>query len=254
MNQFDHKSLCLIAQQTKIRQESLSETLGLHRRDLLFSEDYSKILFTIYNDVTIKDVLANINYLFLLRNNFRSKIIVCYGHGNSDFEFIYKLFSNLYNKIFLVKRYLKLQELIEREEITKFIYNKSYYLFKENATKPLIGSVHVDYDSMIRMRGIVISSSTKANCISAKDDILAAKYIKQLNLNDSVVINNNDSVKDNLGIVLGSTNYINIHNNSVMDHLVPFLGQKILAYQTSMYDNELFVNSSSILNSRVKRI
>jgi hypothetical protein len=248
----DRQILNMVGHRTKAALETMSETICLHQRGFLFSQDFSRIMVPIFNDFSIKDIIENINLLSYLYSKYNSEIYLVIDKRNKiKLNYVYYLFDHLVVKIIEIKRYVALLDLLKSLNITKIVYNKSsqsyddfnYYLdlslsapIEMNLNK-IIDGVNITYTGNSTISYQPNNSTLNVNVSKLFNG--EVQFIKLSATND---------ILTNLRIVLSTDAYLFNGKMDVLDYLIPFSGMKIISNNTNFYSQPIFVHSSSISN------
>jgi hypothetical protein len=254
----DQLVLKTIAQRTKLVPETISESFSLYRRDLLFSVDYRTIVITIFNDVTIKDAINNVNFLFYVKEKYGSKVILILDK-RSKFKEIYYVFGNLVDKIYECKRYIELHNICLKEKASKLMYNKALAAYEDIDYYTNDKYILADYTTINSAKKQEYPNTSSILSIrSTKDfnnDIKAVvNKIKDIKLSEMSHLDKNEPFLRNLNILINTNYYINIGNSDIMDYIAPFLGIKILALNTGLYKDPIFKCSASVYFNVIQNI
>lgn len=241
---YEFNTLQRIALNTRNKIETLSETICLYRRDLLDSCNYSVICVPIYSDVTIKNVIQNINLISYLKEKYKSKIIVCLNKRNK-YSKIYDMFSDIYDGTYDCPRYYDISNCIEELRVTKIIYNDSIDLIDDFRAY----DVNISVDMKVYRENFDPNQADDFFCVSRSKDsnVKIPKSDRFLEISQEIT-------QENIRYIINSKGYINVSNNSDIDCIVPFFGGKIFTYKTKMYENNLFKNSLSVAVDFVENI
>lgn len=234
-----------LAFNTKQKEETITETIGLLRQDLLFSEDYSKVIFPIYNDSNMNSVIENIIFFAYLKAKYNSKIYVITNFNKNNYIGVYQIFNNYYDKLFNIKTYVNLTIKIKELKITKIIYNKSLDLFTDL--------------NLYLTNGIVVNHKLIMKNISF-NDISINYLISASNINDIPKLTNYEiltpskSFINDLVKIINCDNYVNSYNNSIYDFIAPFLDCNVFYFKTNFYNQEIFTYSISSMKNKIMPI
>lgn len=261
MFEFENKVIQKIALKTKIQYETLSECFGLHQRDLLFSDDYSKIIIPIYNNISISGVIEDITFLHYLKHKYINSNIYIVTKNNDQFNRIFDLFSHLFAEHLKCKRYLELLQISKDIKATKFIYNKSLDLLNDLDTN-CINGINLNNNTIIEK--YLFNNEfpeTYKYCLSTKNkNLMFLKRIQFIGdltpdkLNEIFIINTNNDLYKNLYVISQCKIYVNVQNNSVFDYLVPYMNKTILFHNTEIYDNLVNKYLNFAISAKNKKI
>lgn len=244
---FEFKELNRIAQNTKNKIETLSETVCLYRRDLLDSFNYSVVCVPLYSDLTIKNAIENVTLFSYLKSRYNCKIIVCADLSKNKFIHIYSLFNNYYDIIVDCPRYFDIHNCLEDKRVTKIIYHDTIDLLDnfDYYSCP----ISVNMDSLL-YRPEVYPKNNKLYdfCVSAKLKSDIEPFDRKLYIDVSTCGN----LYSKINAAISSKYYVNIGNSSDIDYIVPFLGSEILFYKTIFYSQRMFAHSLSKRNNLIK--
>lgn len=246
----NQNTLNLIAKNSKIKTETLSETFLLYKRSLLFSDNYDSILIPIFNDTSIVSVIENIILLSYLKEKYNTKIIIVLDK-RSKYKNIYNYFENIFDLIFECKRLVELENITISNNCTKLIYNRSYDLdeIKNDIEKTFKNPIKIknDYEYIY---------FDKVNyLISSKDYNKTLFILKKLKENViAKVVNQAEELEYQICDLINSDKFINISSNSIIDYLAPFTKTYIMYMNTSLYDLDIFKYSYAIINRNLKEI
>lgn len=241
-----------IASNTKVKTESLSETIALNRRDLLYSINFSKIAIPIYNNESMHDVIENILLCSYLKQKYNSKILICIDFNKNKYKQIYQLFSNYFDKLVNSKKYFDIHDEFEDFKATKLIYNKSLDLI-EDFDYWLDKPVSIDIDGLISDPNIEVYDSKYDYFISSNNN---HQYIEEIlpSLGHCILPETKISLIDKINLIINSEKYLNIANNSEVDFIVPFMNCNIFTYKTSFYTQGIFKHSVSKQNNLINKL
>lgn len=239
---------------TKIENETLSESYVLYNRTLSLSEDYSRIGIVVFNDFTLTDAINNVILSAYLTNKYNSEVIL-FVSKKSKFFHVYSLFTNIFTKIVKCLWFVELQSEIKISGCTKIIYNKIlYYIGDLNIH--LRHGISLDVETLLFDYANVYTSDSYYTLSTNGMDITIEKIKKLQKFNPNCkFVFLEDTLKklnDNLIQICHSNAYINVGNNLLLDNLAPFLGVKLIQIDTNFYRNNLFRFSASIIRGRLK--
>lgn len=256
--EFCDRSLALAAEHTKVELETLSETFALYRRDLLFSEDSSRILLPIYTHDEPKSyrLFDYIRICAYIKEKFNSKIFLVIPTKVTIANCVYSLFSNYITKVIKCDRFIELNNIADNLGITKLMYKHSISPFHVINKKNFVEPISIDFNHIINNKSIMIDvNNSKDFCFS-----LGENEKLPLCIEDVYIVGKPNIYKDierefytNVGKILSSKYYVNIRNKSIYDYIAPFFGTHIKVHGTPMYNYAIFKNSLSARKNRISK-
>lgn len=263
MFDIEDKVIQKIAVQTKIQNETLSECFGLHKRELLFSEDYSNIIIPIYNNTTISGVLDDLTLIYYLNSKYNSSnIYLVVRNSNNPLSEIFSLFSHLYTELFSCKKYLDLVQISNNVNATKFVYNKSLEFFKD-IDNYCVSGLQLNHKHILQ-KSLYCDSypDTYKYCISSQNKNI--EYLESIpytanilhnDLYEIFVVGPKKGLYLNLYNMLQCETYVNIQSDSLYDYLAPYTGTNLVHYNTGLYNNlPILKHSISFKRKKIKRL
>lgn len=243
------KILQQIMMRTITSKETPSESFALCRQDLLLSEDWSRVVVPVFNVLTITDIIQLVSLCHYIKTKHNSMIIIVID-PRCELTNIAKLFPGAYDRLIECKRYIQLEDICEKTNITKLVYHKCYdlYIDYNDIVKPL----SIDCTVLAENPAIKAPKQQPLHILSGPTEVLPE--IPGSNKNSMHIINHNNLLEYNLYLVSGCQVYIYARTNKELDYLVPFLGIKIVQSQSRLYDNPLFAFSETVINGQLMSI
>lgn len=237
-------SLQFIAEKTKLYNTGIAESFPLWKRDLLFSINYDRIIICTSSDLQLKHIINTISLCKYLKDNFNKSQIILVTRKGCGLSNIYDLFSNYFDKHIKVKRLFELENIADKEKITKYIHAESL---------PIYEKMYGPFEQGLMINTVNLSQKTNNTdkiyyLISADRTYLYKVYPI---LSSSVVLNHCDPIDIKLKQAYTANYFVNIKSKTIIDHLVAFLDINIYHDNNSIYDSPLIKSSICFKNHKI---